>query len=156
MNRVTHVLKQAGTGCFRKLKKGALVDMKLHLTLSSILRFAVVLLPLVLLAPALRAEARVQSQAASGEEFFIISSVDTAKKQIVLKRPTEVTELIAVDEKTVYRDEQDKAIDFKNLRAGDTVFVTTSRGTEGVRIASRIRRGPMTLEELHRRYLPFQ
>jgi hypothetical protein len=130
--------------------------MKLHLTLSSILRLAVVLLPVTLLAPSLRAEARAQSQAASGEEFFIISSVDVAKKQIVLKRPTEVTELIAVNDKTVYRDEQNRAIDFKNLRAGDTVFVTASRGAEGIRIASRIRRGPMTPEELHRRYLPFQ
>jgi hypothetical protein len=156
MNRVTHVWQQGRTGCFRKLKKGAWADMTLHLTRSSILRFAVGLLPVVLLAPSLRAEARAQRQATSGEEFFIISSVDAAKKQIVLKRPTEVTELIAVNEKTVYRDEQDKAIDFKNLRAGDTVFVTASRGAEGVRIASRIRRGPMTLEELHRRYLPFQ
>ena len=156
MNRVTHVWKQARTGCFRKLKEGALAGMKFHLTLSSILRFAVLLLPVVLLAPSLHARARARSQSTSGEEFFIISSVDAAKKQIALKRPTEVTELIAVNEKTVYRDEQDKAIDFKNLRAGDTVFVTASRGAEGVRIATRIRRGPMTPEELHRRYLPFQ
>jgi hypothetical protein len=88
-----------------------------------------------MLAPFLHAEGAARRGAIKVEDFFIISSVDARKKQIVLKRPTEVTELIQVGEKTVYLDEQGKAIEF---------------------IASQIRRGPMTLEELHRRYVPFQ
>jgi hypothetical protein len=108
------------------------------------------------LTPLLRAAERAQDEATSREDFFIISSVDAAKKQIVLKRPTEVTELIRVSEKTVYLDEQGKAIEFKSLRAGDTVYVSSSPGPDGKRIVNRIRRGPMTLEELHRRYVPFQ
>ncbi len=93
---------------------------------------------------------------ASTEEFFIISSVDAQKQRIVVKRPTEVTELLQVNEKTVYQDEQGKAIEFKSLRAGDTVYVMSSRGPEGTHLAIRIRKGPMTVEELHRRYVPFQ
>ena len=93
---------------------------------------------------------------ASQEDFFIISSIDAPKHRIVVKRPTEVTELLQVNEMTVYRDEQGRAIELKNLRAGDTVYVTSSAGTDGARVALRIRKGAMTAEELHRRYLSFQ
>jgi uncharacterized protein DUF5666 len=92
----------------------------------------------------------------AGEEFFLISSVDGKKHQIVLKRPTEVTELVRVTDSTVYRDEQGKPLDFKDLRAGDTVYVTLAMQPDGSRIATRIRKGIMTVEELHRRYLKFQ
>ncbi len=95
---------------------------------------------------------RPQSPARANEEFFIVSSVDRKKGQIVLKHPTEVTELILVTEKTVYLDEEGKKIGFKDIRAGDTVWVTAGRNSEGARVATRIRRGPMTVEELHRRY----
>jgi hypothetical protein len=92
--------------------------------------------------------------AAVGGEFFIVSSVNTEKKQLVLKRPTEVTVLVLVNEKTVYLDEQGKPLNFSELRAGDTVYVTATRSSEaGVLVATRIRKGPMTLEELRRRYL---
>ncbi len=92
--------------------------------------------------------------AAASEEFFIVSSVNTEKKQLVLKRPTEVTVLVLVNEKTVYLDERGKPLNFSELRAGDTVYVTSTRSSEaGVLLASRIRKGAMTLEELRRRYL---
>jgi len=117
---------------------------------------ALVLVSVSTLTPLTRAAEKAQGEVTSREDFFIISSVDAAKKQIVLKRPTEVTELVRVSEKTVYLDEQGKSIEFQSLRAGDTVYVTTSPGTDGVRLAGRIRRGPMTREELHRRYVPFQ
>jgi hypothetical protein len=103
----------------------------------------------------LRAERGEHSRAAEGESFFIISSVDTKKKQIVLKRPTEVTELIQVTDKTVYLDDNGKTLQFQDLRAGDTVYVSSIRNAEGTRVATRIRIGPMTIEELHRRYLKF-
>lgn len=121
-----------------------------------ILLAALALVSVSTLTPLLRAAERAQGEATSREDFFIISSVDAAKEQIVLKRPTEVTELIRVSEKTVYLDEQGKTIEFNSLRAGDTVYVSSSPGPDGKRIVNRIRRGPMTLEELHRRYVPFQ
>jgi hypothetical protein len=93
---------------------------------------------------------------AADEDFFIVSSVDLKQQQLVLKRPTEVTELVRVSDKTVMRDEEGKTIQLKSLRAGDTVYVAFAAGSEGSRVATRIRKAPMTVDELHRRYVPFQ
>jgi hypothetical protein len=90
--------------------------------------------------------------ARSGEEFFIISSVDIAKKQLLVKEPTEITELLQVNDKTRYSDKNGKAIQFADLRAGDTVYIRSTATSAG-KVAVDIRKGPMTLEELHRRYL---
>ena len=90
---------------------------------------------------------------ASAEEFFIISSVDLKKNHVVLKRPTEVTVLIGVTDKTSCVDERGKPVHLNDLRAGDTVFVTTRHNSEGGLIATHIRMGYMTLQEVHRRYL---
>lgn len=116
-------------------------------------RLALSFLTFLLLVSPGRAEKQSTSSPASAEDFFLVTSVDPRKKQLVLKRPTEVTELVRVTEKTTYLDEQGKAIAFKDLRAGDTIYVVSSHGAEGVRLASRIRKGPMTLDELRRRYL---
>ena len=86
------------------------------------------------------------------EEFFIVSSVDTAKGQVLLKRPTEITELLQVNDKTHYTGRNGKAMELSDLRAGDTVYIR-STSTPAGRVAVSIRRGPMTLDELHRRYL---
>jgi hypothetical protein len=86
------------------------------------------------------------------EEFFIVSSVDIAKRQLLLKQPTEITELLQVNDKTRYTDKNGKAIQFADLRAGDTVYIR-STGTTAAKVAVSIRKGPMTLEELHRHYL---
>ena len=112
------------------------------------------LVVLVFAALPVASAAREQRKAAGGGEFFIISSVDANKKQLVLKRPTEVTELMAVTDLTVFVDERGKPLQFKELRAGDTVYVASSARSDGPPVALRIRRAPMTLEELHRRYLP--
>ena len=61
--------------------------------------------------------------ASSDEQFFIISSVDLKKDQLVLKRPTEVTVLMDVNDKTVVLDEKGKPLHLKDLRAGDTVWI---------------------------------
>ena len=90
--------------------------------------------------------------ARSGEEFFIISSVDITKKQLLLKEPTEITELLQVGDKTRYTDRNGKAIEFADLRAGDTVFIRSSATPAG-KVAVSIRKGPMTLRELQRQYL---
>jgi hypothetical protein len=94
-----------------------------------------------------------RSAAATSDQFFIIASVDARKQQLVLKRPTEVTELMQITDKTACVDEDGKPIHFADLRAGDTVFVTSARGAGGATVALRIRKGPMTVEELRRRYL---
>ena len=89
------------------------------------------------------------------EDFFITSSVDLPKHKLVLKLPTEVTMLMTVTDTTAYLDEKGKPIRFSDLRAGDTVFIRHEKDRDGQEIASRIRKGPMTVEELHRRYLKF-
>ena len=116
----------------------------------------IVALSLCSLATVVRAAEKEPAPPAADEEFFIVSSVDLQKNQIVLKRPTEVTLLTQVSDKTVIRNEEGKTIPLKNLRAGDTVYVAFAAGAETPRIAARIRMAPMTVEELHRRYVPFQ
>jgi hypothetical protein len=101
----------------------------------------------------LRAAETAGPKASSGDEFFIISSLDLKKNQLVLKRPTEVTVLMAVNEKTVCLDEKGKAIHLKDLRAGDTVFVSSRPSNDGTLAATRIRKGYMTLQEVHSRYI---
>jgi hypothetical protein len=92
------------------------------------------------------------ASAAVTDDFFIVSSVDVAQKRLVLKRPSEVTVLVRVTEKTSYRSEQNRPLQLGDLRAGDTVFIRLGTGTESD-LAKSVRRGPMTVEELHRRYL---
>ncbi|HEV2351200.1 MAG TPA: hypothetical protein VG028_15285 [Terriglobia bacterium] len=113
----------------------------------------------LLMGAPLSAEQQQKGTAPGGEEFFIISSVNMSKDQLVLKHPTEVTELMLVNRNTTCLNEQGKPLACKDLRAGDTVYVTSSRssgGGEGARVAVRIRIGPMTIEEVHRKYVDFQ
>jgi hypothetical protein len=102
------------------------------------------------------AASRSQDSSTVAEKFFLVSSVDAKKRQIVLKAPTEVTELVSVTDKTTYRDDRGKVIEFSDLRAGDTIYVTFASGQGELPTVLRIRKGPMTLQELHRRYLNYQ
>jgi hypothetical protein len=90
----------------------------------------------------------------SGEQFFIVASVDLQKSQLLLKRPTEVTLLVHVDDKTKYLDSAGKPTQLSNFRAGDTVWVTLSNGPSEA-TATRVRKGEMTVVELHRYYLNY-
>ncbi len=92
------------------------------------------------------------ASASNEEDFFIVSSVDVAQKRLVLKRPSDVTVLVRVTEKTTYRSEQNRPLQLTDLRGGDTVYVRLSAGSESD-VAKSIRKGPMTVEELRRRYL---
>jgi hypothetical protein len=85
-------------------------------------------------------------------EFFIVSSIDLAKRQILLKRPTEVTELTRVDNGTHYFGEHGKPIRLTDLRAGDTVYIVVKLNG-GQSVALTISKGPMTLDVLRERYL---
>jgi hypothetical protein len=100
------------------------------------------------------ASARAQNKKNSGgESFYIIASVDRAKSQILLKLPTEVTVLMKVDAKTQYVDETGKSITLNDLQTGATVWVTAPSGQEPT--AAKIRKGPMTVADLHRIYLDY-
>ena len=104
--------------------------------------------------PVLGQSSKISASSASHEaDFFIISSVDLGKKQILLKLPTEVTNVIQVDDSTRYLDKDLKTIKLTDLRAGDTVYITSRQSGE-VSVAVTIRKGPMTVEQLRRRYVP--
>jgi hypothetical protein len=90
---------------------------------------------------------------AAREEFLIVSSIDAAHHRIVLKRPTEVTLVVHVSERTVYRDEAGRALHLADLRAGDTAYVTLGEPAPGAYEAVLVRLGPMTVEELQKRFL---
>ena len=98
--------------------------------------------------PALAGDAQ-----AGGEDFYIVSTVDLNRKQIVLKRPTEVTVLMQVTDKTAFTNLEGKRIQLKDLRAGDTVFARAVTGGQGKLVATSIRVGIMTQRELYNRYL---
>jgi hypothetical protein len=117
-------------------------------------RFAASVLALMAVTAAAAAGAATPAPVSS-EEFFIVSSVDSGKGLMVVKRPTEVTLTMGLTEKTRCRDEQGKPIRATDLRAGDTVFIASERNASGQPVASSIRQGPMTVPELHRRYLRF-
>lgn len=105
--------------------------------------------------PAVPASTKVESPktTSSGEQFFIIASLDQSKSEILLKRPDEVTELVNTTPKTQYFDENGKPLKLSDLRAGDTAWVISSGGANPT--AVRVRKGQMTLAELHRYYLDY-
>ena len=95
-----------------------------------------------------------EKRTAAGEEFFLIASIDQSKSQVLLKRASEVTTLAQVTPKTQYLDEKGKPIRLSDLRAGDTVWAVTS-GSEDNLTVTRLRKGPMTVAELHQYYLDY-
>jgi hypothetical protein len=119
--------------------------MKRKILLSALLA----LLPALPLGMASAAPAAPISQ---GDEFFIVSSIDVTHGRIILKRPTDVTAVVRVTAATQIRDEQGKALRLTDLRAGDTAWIATTRDPAGELTAFTIRLGPMTVEELQRRY----
>jgi hypothetical protein len=116
-----------------------------------ILAIPFLILSLLLAAQVASAQGRKNS---AGEEFFIVSSVDAAKSQLLLKRPTEVTEIVTVNAQTILLGEDKKPIHFSDLRAGDTVWVVLTEAN-GVAAAKSIRKGPMMVSELHALFLGY-
>ena len=90
----------------------------------------------------------------AGEAFFIVGSVDPSKAQVLLKRPTEVTLLVNVDAKTQFFNDAGKPLKITDFRAGDTVWATSAE-SGGTVNAVRIRKGQMTVADLHRYYLDY-
>jgi hypothetical protein len=90
----------------------------------------------------------------AGESFFIVASVDQSKSQFLLKHPTEVTLLVTVNANTQYLDDSGKPLKSTDFRAGDTIWLTSAGGSDAP-TAVRIRKGEMTVAELHRSYLNY-
>lgn len=97
--------------------------------------------------------AQTQPKNAQGEEFFIVSSVDLQKHQVVLMRPTQLTVVATIGPQTTYLGEKGQKLDVKAMKAGDTVWGITKPGPEGSVKAVRLRQGAMTPAELHKLYL---
>ena len=90
----------------------------------------------------------------AGEQFFIVASLDLQQKQLLLKYPTEVTLLVKVTDQTKFIDDAGQSMKLSDLRAGDTVWLTSSgSGTDTT--ALKVRKGEMTVADLHRYYLDY-
>lgn len=111
------------------------------------------------LALAMAAPAREQSPVAAanlrGEQFYIISSVDMQKHQIVLMRPTQLTVVATTNDQTTYLGEQGQKRALKDLRAGQTVWAATRKDKSGQVSVVTIREGAMTVAELHKLFLDY-
>ena len=116
-----------------------------------LLAFAVALLASISLGTGAFAQGRKN---ASGEQFFIVSSVDLQKSQLLLKHPTEVTLVVKTNDATRFADGAGKPLKLSDFRAGDTVWVTSSGGA-GDATATRIRKGILSVADLHRYYLDY-
>ena len=91
----------------------------------------------------------------SGEQFFIVASIDLQKSQLLLKYPTEVTLLVVVNGATKFVDETGKPLKLADFRAGDTVWMVSSPAAQGEATAINVRKGQMTVADLHRYYLDY-
>jgi hypothetical protein len=90
----------------------------------------------------------------AGEQFFIVASLDLQQKQLLLKYPTEVTLLVKTTDQTKFVDDSGNAMKLSDLRTGDTVWLT-STGTGANTTATKVRKGEMTVADLHRYYLDY-
>ncbi len=91
---------------------------------------------------------------ASGEQFYIVASIDRQNSQLLLKRPTEVTFLVKVSPSTKYFDGNGKATTLGSFRAGDTVWAKTT-GSSVEPMLVEMREGEMTVADLHKYYLDY-
>lgn len=90
-----------------------------------------------------------------GEQFYVISSVDMQKHQIVLMRPTQLTVVATTNEQTAYVGEKGQKLGLKDLHAGQTVWATLRKDKDGQVAVMKIREGAMTVAELHKLYLDY-
>jgi hypothetical protein len=90
----------------------------------------------------------------SGEEFFIVASIDRQNQQLLLKRPTEVTLLVKLGPKAKYFANGGKPTTLATFRAGDTVWVKLS-GNKIDPTLVQMREGEMTVADLHKYYLDY-
>jgi hypothetical protein len=105
-------------------------------------------------APGLHSPTKEEVKTVTGEEFFIVASIDLPKSQLLVKRPTEVTELMLITPQTKLLSDTGQSLKLSDFRAGDTVWaLATGSGPQVT--AKQIRKGQMTLADLHRYYLDY-
>ena len=102
-----------------------------------------------------RAQSPMTPADTRSEQFYMISSVDMQKHQIVLMRPTQLTVVATTNDQTAYLGEQGQKVALKDLRAGQTVWATTRKDKTGQVVAIRVRAGAMTVAELHKLFLDY-
>ncbi len=91
---------------------------------------------------------------ATGEQFFIVASIDRPNSQLLLKRPTEVTVLVKIGPNSKYLGDNGKTVALSSFRSGDTVWAKVSgNGPEPTLVE--MREGEMTLADLHKYYLDY-
>ena len=90
----------------------------------------------------------------SGDEFFVVSSVDRTHNALILLAPTEIASVYQLTDKTQFFDENGKPLKLTDFRAGDTIFGSYLKKPDGTLVLERVRKGMMTVAELRRRYLP--
>jgi len=110
--------------------------------------------PAILLVSLAGAASAQQKTSSPGDEFFVVSSVDRTHNALVLLRPTQIASVFQVSDKTQYSDENGKPLKLADLRAGDTLYVTSEKKSDGTVVVDRARKGIMTVDELRRRYSP--
>ncbi|HEV3220117.1 MAG TPA: hypothetical protein VGZ48_10125 [Candidatus Acidoferrales bacterium] len=88
------------------------------------------------------------------DEFFVVSSVDRTHNALILLAPTEIAQVFQVTDKTQFFDENGKSLKLGDLRAGDTIFVTSHTNSDGTFTLDRVHKGEMTVAQLRLRYLP--
>lgn len=114
----------------------------------------VAILALLLVAP-VDAQTPKSPSDSRGEQFYVISSVDMQKHQVVLMRPTQLTVVATTNDQTAYVGEKGQKLGLKDLHAGQTVWATLRKDTGGQVVAMKIREGAMTIAELHKLYLDY-
>ncbi len=102
----------------------------------------------VLFSLPLFAGTRVQIHPPRDAEFFTITSIDSAKQELVLKSLTEFTQVAKVTNHTPYLDAEGNELRFTDLQTGDTVYVILSRDVDGVPRILSLHRGPFAADEL--------
>ncbi|HEV2297611.1 MAG TPA: hypothetical protein VGR72_03740 [Candidatus Acidoferrales bacterium] len=114
----------------------------------------VAILALLVVAP-LDAQTPKSPSDSRGEQFYVISSVDMQKHQIVLMRPTQLTVVATTNEQTAYVGEKGQKLGLKDLHAGQTVWATLRKDKDSQVAVMKIREGAMTVAELHKLYLDY-
>lgn len=104
--------------------------------------------------PRMTSPSKQEVKTETGEQFFIVASIDRQNDQLLLKRPTEVTLLVKIGSNAKYFGSGGKPTTLASFRAGDTVWAKLSgNSTEPTLV--QMREGEMTVADLHKYYLDY-
>jgi hypothetical protein len=98
---------------------------------------------------------QADAQAKTGDQFFVISSIDRTKHLLVLLQATEITEIMNTTDKTQYFAMNGKPEKLTDLRSGDCVYVVFHKEKDGSLAVDKVTQGVMTVAELRKRYVPY-